>query len=408
MSFDSDVTPYTYKQFVNLGVNVNMRDPSLTIHVRSRPGTGKSTAVETIARAVSKVSGEPTLFVTNIMPGHSDETFGGYQFIDQVTSGDASEALARFTRPTTLPHASELKQLGRCATYKVYVDGKLSDGVDEMPERAIILLDDHSHAGVDVKKLAANLKLEGVINGFRVPPKTTVISTGNRAHDKSGTTKELAFETNRQFTVVFDVSVHEWASWAMKHSVPTELVGYALWMNGECFVKEVPADPSEPFCTPRSMALAARMLRIHPGCWETVPDGSEKRLTGSDETRRILAGYLGVGRMQEVIGYLRVAGSCPTMAQIINDPETATLPSIQSYEALYAVSQQVIAYITHSEKKKLRPQIRNIAAYIARLPAEMRDTTFRSVAYAHNGLIMSTPTFNEWQGDNMDLIKETA
>ncbi len=401
-----DLTPsYTLKEAMALLVNVNRNRPHLAINVKSGPGQGKTSLVSMAARVLSRVCEEPTLLVFNTMPGHTDETFGGYQWIEQRGDG---VALSRFTRPSTFPLLDELQKGG--FTYKTFVDGKQADDVavpfpEELPSRWIVLLDDIGQASVDVKKLGASLKLDRQINGYVLPANATVVATTNRAADRSGVTRALAYDTNRSFDLELCVSTEEWLEYARKVRVLPPLTAYVAHRSGACFVDEVPVDPAQPFCTPRSMVLASQMLEAQPACW----DG--ERLSHGKATYRTLRGWLGDDVAAEILIYARIASEWPSMSEVIDDPDGAACPGPESVESAFVVSQMVVDFCLHMSPERVLQHAHAITAYIGRLPAEVASSTFDTILQDRRGLrktFSATPAYAQWLQDNKETVEALA
>lgn len=369
----TDRQTMSLSEISNTIVNFNMGAPKISLYITSKPGSGKSDTIVRSARILSVKSDEPVLLITVMAPGLIDENVTGYLSIGKTKTGDA---LSLFTVPAIYPHRANLRNLG--TSFRIFEKGKeVFDwpADHEVPTRGILHIDDFAHADISVKKIFADVFLNKRITNYAYPKNFTVIGCGNRAQDRSGVTKELSFFTNRVFHCEARIEHKEWLQWAAGKVIP-ELTSYVAAKSGTCFVDEVPANPAEPYCTPRSLALVSDALRTLPACY----DKATKKLATGPMTEKVLEGFIGVGVATEIIAHAENVASWPSIEDISRSPNAVKAPTVDDIVGCFIVSQNIVDYVATTPASEVEPIAAALATYTSHLPDEARDAVFMQLA----------------------------
>lgn len=260
-------------------------------------------------------------------------------------------------------------------------DGKRLEEYDG----GIIFIDEADKTDIDVKKILGEMALSGRCGPHKLPPGWVVWMAGNRAGDRSGSTKELDHLINRRFEIEVTDDLEGWKEWAIKNDVHYSLIGFAESNPQIVFPEGVP-ERQGPFCTPRSLVSTGELLVTMAGKGNPLPM--------SDDAVEIAAGGIGQAAAAQLMATLKLDSELPKIQSIIDNPGTARLPSTPDAQMLVCYKLAMMC-----DEKVIQPFI----TYVERLPADFAITFAKSLC-TRVPMFMASPAMIAWQRRNSALI----
>jgi hypothetical protein len=346
---------------------VEARIPALfksgkSYYFRSAPGRGKTSVVEAAPSALAKA-----------FPG---QTFG----ISIINA-------PLMTPPDTVGYLVPVTREGRNMSeftvpyWFITSEGKLLDEYDG----GIIFIDEVDKADMDVKKILGEMALSGRCGPHRIPKGWVVWQAGNRAQDRSGSTKELDHLINRRFELDIRDDLEGWMNWAFKNNVAPELVSFAKENPQIVFADGVP-EKQGPWCTPRSLVATGEALAA-------FSDGEQ--LPVDEFSRQVAAGGIGDGAATQLFAHIRLAHELPRFEDIVAKPKDTRVP--EKPDARMLVCFQLAARVNESNADA-------VITYMERLPKEF-SVTFAKAATVRDEELVNTDAFGRWCVANASLMQ---
>jgi len=336
----------------------------ISIELVSAPGRGKSQFVrqlyEQLAREEPGDWGYAELFLATQTP----PDLIGYQFKGEVEYDGKSFAVTDPTMPS----------------WFMCEDGR---PVFAYP-RGILFLDEFGQGQTDVKAAAAELILNKRLGKWRLPDGWIVIAASNRSSDRSGVTKSLDFVINRRMEIHVTDDLASWEDWANKYGVHPDIVTFAM-QNPEIVFSDGVPEKQGPWCTPRSLVLAEKMLRaISPGM-DLRTDPSALELT---------AGLIGEAAAAQLMANLKLAADMPSYDEIVRAPDATPVPDKPDVQMLIAY--RLAAMV---QEKDLQPVI----TYVGRMGMEM-GMLFAKATTKRKPLMINAKPFMTWCMQNSTIM----
>lgn len=454
----------------------NSRGRPLAVHMQSPPGMGKTALAHQIARLGAALDpGVPfCLGVKNLatasptdVPGvllfdsgspgvaNPDTTYGAHNIRRDIRSVYAKPAVARVsavyysvdgksvtTLPTTNIHGEPLY-------FGEWMDVPgATHPTGEVRLRAdtgILLLDEFMQAEADTRAAAAPLLDEGRAGDFVFPENVAVWAASNRAKDKSGVKKALAFLTNRVCLIeVEQTSPDEIEAYmgclppadpppvieALCESFQPRLSSrdplrrapahpvVLAWMRDmhSVMFQGVPENPSEPYLTPRSAELVSNlfdaMLRLPNNSTDSA-DSVESRdgIVSPDDTdygdeyefrqrvfARCAAGIAGSQAAAAFMGILDLWGRLPSVEAILADPRNIEVESRADVQMLLA--QRAASALNPARPKQVEAAMK----FLTRpdlIPAIAESAIVHAIVNTRNGgALYSSPHMRDFLANN--------
>ena len=255
----------------------------------------------------------------------------------------------------------------------------------------IVFIDEIDKADMDVKKMIGEMALSGRCGVHKLPKGWVVWMAGNRAGDRSGSTKELDHLINRRFEVGITDDLVGWEDWALSHGVHPSGIAFAMQNPQIVFPDSLP-DRQGPFCTPRSLVATIEMLTTLAG---NTGEGKLATLPTDTDAIEMAAGGIGQAAAAQLFAMLRLESELPTLEEIIKSPDTTRLPT-------KADAQMLVCYkLAHvAEAASLEPVIQ----YIERLPADFA-VTFAKALVKRDPLFAAKPAMMAWVRRNSAIMQ---
>lgn len=336
-------------------------ESGLSIYLRSGPGRGKSTVMEDAPAIIGNKLGLNLGIVVvsgpNLSPG------------DTVGFGIPKHDGGRSEMVFTLPF------FWRTA------EGKYLEEYDG----GIIFVDEMDKADVDIKKVMGEMALSGRCGPHRLPKGWVVWMAGNRAVDRSGSTKELDHLINRRFEIDITDDIEGWERWAHRNSIHPSIITFAVSNPQVVFPPSAP-DKQGPFCTPRSLVAVGRMLN--------VMGGNSGELPTSTEAVEVAAAGIGQAAAAQLFATIRLESELPSLDAIVKSPGSTKVPTKPDAQMLTCYK---LASLTTD--KNIAP----IIQYIERMPADFA-ATYAKAATSRVKMLAAAPAMLAWCQRNSALL----
>lgn len=249
----------------------------------------------------------------------------------------------------------------------------------------VIIVDEADKMDTDVKKVIGEAALSGRLGPHRLPKGWVVWMAGNRAQDRSGSTKELDHLINRRMEIDIQDDIESWLDWANTNGMMPLTQAFAAQNPQIVFTDGVP-DKQGPWCTPRSLAMADEYIRAATGNTGDIPD--DPLLVEE------IAGKIGTGAATQYFGFVRLEREMPKFEKIIADPTKVKTPEKPDAQML------VVYNLAHRvDAKTIKPVI----TYVERMPKEFA-VTFAKAACKRNPELVIDPAMREWSTKNATLM----
>lgn len=336
-------------------------DSGISIELLSAPGRGKSEFVKQSVARMSDRDGRPWGFATMFLATMTPSDLLGYMVPAKAADGSMASV---FTRPA----------------WMTTVDGH---DVREF-ERGILFLDEFGQGEADVKRASAELLLNRQLGPHRLPDGWSVVAASNRASDRSGVTKSFDFVINRRLQIEITDDLKSWEDWAIDNAVDPLFVAFAVQNPHIVFADGVP-EKQGPWCTPRSLVMASRVLARLAGDGAIPTDASAVELT---------AGLIGEGAAAQLFAFVRLGQEMPEFEDIVAAP--AKVKVSQKPDANMLICYQLAARVDATNADP-------VIEYIERLPKEFA-VTFAKTACRREPKLVTTKAFGNWCRNNASLV----
>lgn len=351
------------KDFYN--TSVALYQDGISVYLRSPPGRGKTTTIKDcvphIGRSLNKRLGISTVTGPNLQPG------------DTVGFGIPKHSDTHSQMVFTLPF------------FWTTDEGKFLWEYDG----GIIFVDEADKADVDIKKVLGEMAESGRCGPHKLPPGWVVWMAGNRAEDRSGSTRELDHLINRRLEINVHDDIEGWEEWATKNAVHGDIIAFAKSNPDTVFPSKLP-EKQGPFCTPRSLVKVGRLLVTLTG--KSVHDA--ERLPMDDIAQELVAAGIGSAAAGQLFSTLKLSAELPEIADIMADPMKAKLPGAPDAQMLVCYK---LASLTTKER------LASIIKYIERLPADFSATYAKSVVN-RVPVMVAEPPMLDWSKRNSSLM----
>jgi hypothetical protein len=181
----------------------------------------------------------------------------------------------------------------------------------------IVLIEEADKMDVDVKKIMGEMALSRRLGPHRLPKGWLVWFAGNRASDRSGSTKEFPHLINRTMEVEVDDDLQSVLDYYTKKNVLPVFTAFAADHSSSVF-EDQPAIPA-PWCTPRSLHQLAdyttHLMKANGG-----------ELPLDDIYREEAMGKIGEGAATALFATLDLLKVMPKFEDIVANPKGAPVP----------------------------------------------------------------------------------
>lgn len=337
------------------------------VMLKSGPGRGKTTVISAMPAKIGAEIGKHLGFSLISAPLLTPADTVGYLVPKDMPDGRTE---SRYTEPFWW-RTDEGKRL-------------------EEYDGGIIFIDEADKADLDVKKVLGEMALSGRCGPHMLPPGWVVWMAGNRAGDRSGSTKELDHLINRRFELEVTDDLPGWVEWAIKAGVHYSLIGFAESNPQIVFPESVP-ERQGPFCTPRSLVATGELLLTLAGKDAKLPPTDENAVEAA-------AGGIGQAAAAQLMATLKLDSELPKIETIIANPGAAKIPSQPDAQMLVCYKLAMLC----DDKT-----VDAFVTYVDRLPADFVITFAKSLA-TRRPMLMASKAIMDWQKRNSSVMNIIA
>jgi hypothetical protein len=221
------------------------------------------------------------------------------------------------------------------------------------------------------------LLLNRSIDGKKVSDNVTFVAATNRREDRAGVTGILEPVKSRFITILELVAdPDEWVAWALKNDMPSEVIGFAHFRPHLFHEFKATTDITNGFC-PRTLANAGRLISYGVKDIET------------------LSGAIGEGPASELVGFMKVYLTLPSLDAILMEPTKTKVPTDPA--AQYAVVSGLV-------EKVVKGNFGRAIKYANRLPSDFSVLFVRDCIRKDESL-QHTKAFINWTVKHKDIIQ---
>ena len=338
-------------------------DEGTSHHFESGPGLGKSS----IMAAAPRIVGEKLGLRLGIV------IINGAQLTPMHTIG--------FGVPKHYETHSEM-----CFTDPFFMRTEEGKRLEEY-DGGWIFVDEADKADTDVKKILGEGALSGRFGPHKLPPGWRVWTAGNRAGDRSGSTKELDHLINRRCRIPVTPHLPSWVAWANANGALPVTKTFVETYPQVVFTDTVP-EKQGPWATPRSIMLVDNKLQHIIKYHGAIPD-EEFVVTEID-------GLIGSAATAQFMAHVRLELKLPKFEKIVADPTGTEVPDANAPDA-----RMLVAYnLAH---RVCKDTIGKVITYMKRLPDPFAVTFFKAMG-TRAPMLMMTPEARAWVKENGALM----
>jgi hypothetical protein len=333
-------------------------------HLQSKPGRGKTTTLETVAKRLDEHFKSPGGYGVSVINGAclTLTTATGYLWPTEHDGVRYSE----FTRPS----------------WWITKEGKPLEAY----KGGVIIIDEEDKIGLDEKKIVGEAALSKVFGNHRLPPGWVVWFAGNTAADRSGSTKQLDHLINRRKTIQVQDDMLSLLNWQDRNDVLPETRVFTE--DNAALVFQDPPKEQGPWCTPRSLHQAD----IH---FQALMDAADTDMVPTDAlAQEELAAGIGTAAAAQYMATVKLGQELPPYEQIIAKPTTLPVPSKPDARRLAAF--KLASRVSGADMSA-------VLTYVERMPPEFQMIFGRSTVQRDMKLV-THPAFAKFCGKHASLI----
>ena len=358
----------------------------IALELLSPPGVGKTTWLKAFCQLLANKYGEPVLLALRHLSIEAPEEIAGVLGLATVDGKLVAERTYPHLFPQTydpvfFPEGWDADQI---AAWRA---------LGELPKRGIIGLDEFRQADDDAHKVAARMIDEGKLDKHDLADigHYSCVLCSNRAEDKSGVGKPMAFITNRKGEIGIDYNVDAHCEWMVMNGVHPKGVAFARSFPADVHCPEVP-DHDLPFSTPRSFVRAVGFL-VELGVMDDHDVENKNRIAVEG-----VAALMGEGAAAVFMGFLRRVEDMIPIADILKNPNGCKIPDRP--DVMWAIIQMMTQFATdNSDKQDMAP----LLTYMLRFPLEFQTACVRMMVKANRKLFIDK-RYSQWVRDNRELV----
>lgn len=338
-------------------------EEKISVHFESGPGLGKSATIEA-------------------MPAVLNKRFGGNYGIS-IVNGTLLTPIHMLGFGVPKHHADWTQMIFSDPFFMVTREGKRLCEYDG----GVLFVDEAEKCDPDVKKVLGEGAYSRRFGPHEMPPNWVVWTAGNRAKDRSGSTKEFDHLINRRMLIEVSSDVQSLVDWMNANGAHFLTKSFVEAFPQIVFSAGVP-EKQGPWCTPRSLMFVDNKIKLIEKYYGSIP---EEPFVAEE-----IRGVIGDAATNQFIAHIKLETKLPKFADIVADPEGTPVPGADAPDArmlvCYNLAHRVCA-------KTIAP----VAQYIKRLPQPFAITFARSMAN-QSPMLMSSKTMLDWMQENNSLM----
>lgn len=325
---------------------------ALMAHLTVPPSKARTLTVRCLlAGLVPYVKSSPGLGKSEIMRSITDEY--NLQLIDmRLSQMDITDlnGLPRFTPD------------GR-AEYSPFTNFPMEgDALPEGKDGWLMFFDELSSAGKQMQAAAYKIILDRMVGQRKLHSKVLMACAGNKESDRAVVVAMSTAMQSRLIHIEMRLDHREWMDWAIAHDVDSRILGF-LEFKPEYLHKFDPDHQDQTFACPRTWWFANKLFY-------------GAKITNDDIP--LLAGTVSAGVGQEFVQFCQIYADLPKVAEILQAPDTAPVPTEPSTK--FAMT---TVLVDHAADKTIGA----LVEYIQRYSVEFQVVFYRMVCSRFDKLI---------------------
>ena len=185
----------------------------------------------------------------------------------------------------------------------------------------VLFLDEMNSAAPSVQAAGYQLILNRAIGRYKLPKNVVIVAAGNRESDKGVTYRMPMPLANRFIHVEMRPDFNSWQTWAVKHEIHTDVVGYLSFARQHLYDFDAKS-ASRSFATPRSWVFVSQLLED-----PTIDD---------DTLFTLVAGAVGSGLATSFVQHRKYVGKLPQPLDILEGRVTTL--DVKEISAMYSLT----------------------------------------------------------------------
>jgi hypothetical protein len=376
--------------------------------LESGPGIGKTDSIFQLAERLSRTLNEPVGIVVSMIAELTGPDMRGFMLPVRGENGAVPRTV--FTCPPWMPAADNI--------YVVHIDKKNQavwhdpslHGVWEgdIPEIGMLFLDEWGQGDEDVRKPGASLIHKGLVGTYALPSRWRVVAAQNRTSDRSGVQRELMHIVGRRFLLGIDPDLATWLNWADDQTAglrPHHLTRAFARKQSDIVFRPTLPDSPEPYASPRTLCMMDRDIRV----LRTEDDIEHDRLPMSDLARELCASVIGKASAAQFFTHLRFADELPDLADILDEPTKAKVPSGKDAQMICAymladvidddTAKPVFRYV---RRLATEMQVLNVAVITGK--SDVNNTAASMAQVRRTKALVVLPEYQDWLMQHKDTL----
>lgn len=174
----------------------------------------------------------------------------------------------------------------------------------------VLFLDELNAAPQSVQVAGYQLILDRRLGEYELPEGWLVIAAGNRLADGAAAVRMPSPLANRFMHLEMTADLDSWISWAFKHGIQPELMGFLKFRPS---LLHQHSRDSHAFPTPRSWFFCSQLLK-------------SAGQVGRDIELALIEGTVGEGAASEFYAFMKLWRDVPQVEEILKNPSKAPIP----------------------------------------------------------------------------------
>lgn len=239
----------------------------------------------------------------------------------------------------------------------------------------LLFLDEFNSASPAVQAAAYKLVLDRQVGSHTLHKNVAVVCAGNLETDNAIVQPMSTALQSRMVHMELVVDAKEWSDWAASAGIDHRITSYINFKPGNLYTFQ-PDHTDTTYASPRTWEFADRVLKV-------VDMDSPNLLP-------MLAGTISEGVAREFLGFCKNFANLPTISEIVQSPDTITIPSEPSI--LFALT----GALSHNASKDNFDQL---IKFIKRLPLEFQVVCLRETI-RRNKEMLGHKAVQQWIASN--------
>ena len=250
---------------------------------------------------------------------------------------------------------------------------------DNLPDHVVLLLEELAQLEPPMQKACGPIVWDRRFGIVPLPPRTMIVTTGNRIEDKAGAFRLLGHLRKRLIVINLESHVDDLLEWGLTTGRLANPIRLYLTFKRTA-LHDAP---------PRSWELASQALAICP----------------TTLRQEVLAGALEPGPASEFMAFVEVCEKLPDLKNVLRKPETSPIP--EELSVIYATVGSLAELVMESE-----PDLQQAAAvYACRFPKEYATLFMQCCCFnlktkgkEQVKAFTALPRVKTWIRDNVDAL----